>query len=235
MKCPYCIKICKKCNKILIANSMNFHKKKNGKYGLRAECKECYNEYSAKYYQDNKEVINKRTSEYNKLYYQNNKEKFKEYNEQYYQSNKEEVKENRRKYYENNKETCKETTKQWCINNPDKVFNICQKRRLKEQSQGNGISKEQWLEIMTFFNWKCAYSGENLTENNRSLDHIIPLNRGGENEIWNLVPMLKNYNSQKYTNDMLEWYILQPFYSEERLNKIYEWVKYAEEKYKKIN
>ena len=86
---------------------------------------------------------------------------------------------------------------------------------------------------MDFFDWKCAYSGEKLTKSNRSLDHIVSLNKNGENEIWNLVPMLKKYNSKKYTNDMLEWYILQPFYSEERLNKIYEWIKIAEEKYKK--
>lgn len=233
MKCPYCIKICKKCGKMLIANSINFHKKKNGRYGLRAECKKCYNEYSTKYYQDNKDSVNERMNKYNKTYYQDNKEKFKEYNEQYYQDNKEERKKYRKEYYENNKEACKEVTKRWCANNPDKVFNICQRRREKEQNQGDGISKEQWLEIMTFFNWKCAYSGETLSKDNRSIDHVIPLDKGGENEIWNLVPMLKNYNSQKHTKDMLEWYILQPFYSEERLNKIYEWIKYAEEKYKK--
>lgn len=233
MRCPYCIKICKKCGKLLVANTINFYKKKNGKYGLRADCKECYNKYATEYYQDNKEDINKRTKEYSKPYYENNKEKFKEHNKQYYENNKESVKEYRKKYYKENKEQCKEVTKQWCINNPDKVFNICQKRRLREESQGEGITKEQWLELMDFFDWKCAYSGEKLTKSNRSLDHIVSLNKDGENEIWNLVPMLKKYNSKKYTNDMLEWYILQPFYSEERLNKIYEWIKIAEEKYKK--
>ena len=41
MKCPYCIKKCSKCGKLLVANTMNFRKKKDGKYGLRAECKQC--------------------------------------------------------------------------------------------------------------------------------------------------------------------------------------------------
>ena len=39
--------------------------------------------------------------------------------------------------------------------------------------------------------------------------------------------MLRNLNSSKKANDMLKWYMQQPFYSDERLNRIYEWEKYA--------
>ena len=89
---------------------------------------------------------------------------------------------------------------------------------------------------MQFFEWKCAYSGEkfsnNNKENDRSIDHIIPLSKGGENEIWNCVPIKMNYNSSKNANDMLEWYKQQEFYSEERLNKIYEWIEYAKDKWR---
>ena len=81
--------------------------------------------------------------------------------------------------------------------------------------------------MMNFFNWKCAYSGVSLNKNNRSIDHIIPLDKGGENEIWNCVPMLNSYNSSKHDKDIIEWYENQEYFSEERLNKIYEWVKYA--------
>lgn len=83
--------------------------------------------------------------------------------------------------------------------------------------------------MMDFFEWRCAYSGEYLggNSNNRSIDHIVPLSNGGLNEIWNCVPMLKSYNSSKNTKNMLEWYMKQDFYSEERLNKIYEWQQYA--------
>ena len=86
--------------------------------------------------------------------------------------------------------------------------------------------------MMIFFDWKCAYSGEKLTEDNRSIDHIIPLDKNGENEVWNCVPMIKNYNSSKKNKNVIEWYVQQPFYSEERLIKIQEWIKYAKIKYK---
>lgn len=89
--------------------------------------------------------------------------------------------------------------------------------------------------MMNFFEWKCAYSGEYLggksNENIRSIDHIVPLSKGGDNEIWNCVPMLKNYNKSKFNNDMLDWFKMQTFYSEERLNKIYKWTEYAKNKY----
>lgn len=41
MKCPFCIKYCKKCKRLLVANNINFVKDKTGKYGLRSICKKC--------------------------------------------------------------------------------------------------------------------------------------------------------------------------------------------------
>ena len=86
---------------------------------------------------------------------------------------------------------------------------------------------------MLFFDNCCAYSGKVLKDNiNYSIDHIVPLSKGGDNLIYNLVPMDKNYNSSKGIKDMLKWYQQQEFYSEERLNKIYEWIEYAKNKWK---
>ena len=240
--CPFCIKVCTKCGKILVANEMNFNKHKNGKYGLQAECKVCRNEEDKKYREVNKEEI----KEYGKQWREEHKEEIKEYNKQYakqyYEDNKEELKEKSKQYKEEHKEEMKqwreehkeelkEYGKQYRENNPNKVFNNSNKRRKREENQGNGVTKEQWFEMFEFFNWECAYSGVQLDKDNRSVDHIIPLAEGGLNEIWNCVPMLRNYNTSKHANDMLEWYIKQEFYSEERLQKIYEWVEYAYNKW----
>lgn len=255
MKCPFKIKVCSRCKRILVAYGGNFYKIKNGKYGLASECKKCQSEKSNQWNKNNKEhkkeymkqykENNKdKLSEYNKKWNENNKEHKKEYDKQRYEKNKEEIKEfNKQKYeknkeyfkqyYENNKEEILEKCKQWRENNPEKQFNKCTKRRQLEESQGNGITKEQWYEMMEFFEWKCAYSGVVLNKN-RTIDHIIPLSKGGEHEVWNCVPMHRNYNTSKHANDMLEWYIQQEFYSEERLNKIYEWIEYAKNKWQKI-
>lgn len=249
MKCPFVIKVCSKCGRLLVAYNGNFHKKKNGKYGLRANCKGCQkqwrenNEESIKenrkeYYRNNKEKEFERHKQwrkdnpdkikgYSKKYREDNKDKIKEYKK----DNNEHIKEQQKKWRENNPQYHKEYQKEYRKNNPEKEFNKNSKRRLKEESQGKGVTKEQWLEMMNFFNWRCAYSGEKLTNSNRTIDHIIPLSLGGKNEIWNCVPMYANYNFSKYNNDMLEWYTRQPFYSEERLNKIYKWIEYAKDIY----
>lgn len=199
---------------------MNFHKNKSGKYGFSSICKICKNKYAKEYRDNNKECYNN--------WYKDNKEKRSKQMSQYYKNNKEKRKEYGEQYYKNNKEEIKEHNKQWKKDNPEKVFNSHNKRRLKEE-QGRGITKDQWIEMMEFFEWRCAYSGEYLggNSNNRSIDHIVPLSNGGLNEIWNCVPMLKSYNSSKNTKNMLEWYMKQDFCSEERLNKIYEWQQYA--------
>ena len=130
-----------------------------------------------------------------------------------------------------NKEKIVEYKKCYHQNNPHKQFNANAKRRELEEKQGRGINKEQWQEMMCYFNWECAYSGISLNINNRTIDHIISLNKNGEHEIWNCVPMYSNYNYSKHNYDMLTWYKKQEFYSEERLRKIYEWIEYAKNKW----
>ena len=193
MNCPYPVRVCTKCKRILIAHEINFRRnsKKNNKF--RASCIKCEKEY-----------------------YENNKDNIKIYQKQ---------------YREDNKKHISESKKIWNKNNPDKLFNSHCKRRIKEESQGNGFTKEQWFEMMNFFNWECAYSGIQLTKENRSIDHVVALDNDGENEIWNCVPMYTNYNSSKKVKEMLEWYMQQPFFSIDRLTKIYEWRIYAYEKW----
>ena len=218
---PYVFKRCSKCGEWKVASTVNFYKKKDGKYGLNSRCKKCRAEYKKQYRENNKDKI----AEYKKQYYENNKEKLAEQHKQYYENNKDKILEYSKQYRENNKDKIAEyfATPQGQASR----FNNSVKRRLREQSQGKGITKEQWLECMKFFGFRCAYSGQVLSNDTRSLDHIVPLNQGGEHEIFNLAPMYRPYNSSKQDKDLLEWYKEQNFYSEERLQKIYEWQEYA--------
>ena len=74
MNIPYAFKECSKCGEWLVANKINFHKEKNGKWGLKGECKEC----RKKYREENKE----RDNEYCRQWHKNNKEKRKEYDKE---------------------------------------------------------------------------------------------------------------------------------------------------------
>ena len=220
MKCPYVAKVCSKCKRILVASTINFNRQKGGLYGLTSSCKDCIHIYRMK----NKQ----RDLEYQKKYREKNKERISERDKKYREENKEHYKDWRDKH----KEERKEYDKKYREENPHIRFNG-HHRRKQEKENGKGITKEQWLEMMEFFNWKCAYSGIELNKDNRNVDHIIPLSKNGEHEIWNCVPMYNSYNFSKKDKDMLDWYVQQNFFLEERINKIYEWIKYAKDKWDK--
>lgn len=214
---PYIFRMCKNCKEIKFI--CKFKKNKNSKFGFEYKCKKCYKEYNKKYRKENKEDILKRERKYKKEHKEDilnyNKELHREgYYKKYYKNNKEKYNIYNKEYYESNKEKILENNKKWREKNPEKLFNNNIRRRQKEENQGNGITKEQWHEMMIFFDFKCAYSDEYIggDSNNRTIDHIIPLNNGGEHEIWNCVPMLNTYNFQKHTKDMLEWYLEQSFF-----------------------
>ena len=257
MKCHYCIKFCSKCKKILVENKINFHKCKNCKYGLNSICLKCEKAYKSEYYSINKEDINNKNKKFYedhkdevllkcKEYYEKNKEKRKEYARRYREEHLEECREKGREYQRKNKDIENERCRLWYKDNKDHVIeynkryneenphikiNSHHKRRQLKDSQGDGITKEQWLEMMKFFDFKCAYSGEILNKDTRSVDHIISLTKEGVHEIWNCVPMLKVLNSSKSSNDMVHWYKQQNFFDINRLMKIYEWQEYAFEKW----
>lgn len=275
MNIPYVFKKCNKCGEWLVANSINFHKNKRGKYNLKPECKKCSRERDKQYREVNKESIKKQKKQYrddnkeaikerNKQYYEKNKESILEqqkqynktnketiqiYKKQYYDENKELVLKHNKEYRETNKEFIKKLNKEYRETNKEiikerqkqyyqtpqgqvNMFNASCRRRHKEKELGEGITKEQWEELYNFFNWECSYSNKKLSKKTRSIDHIVPLNENGVNEIWNVIPMYKSYNSSKNARpDVLSWYKEQEYFSEERLAKIVEWQQYAYDKW----
>ena len=228
-------KICVKCGKEFPNTNEYFakrYKRKDGTYLLATKCKECVKIENKEYHENNYEkekAYREANAERIKAYRDSRKEITKEYGKKRYQENKEKMDEQHKQWREANKEKVREASRKWYLSPSGQAshFNSYNKRKMREQNQGNGITKYQWLEMMKYFEFRCAYSGEVLNENTRSIDHIEPLNQGGEHEIWNLVPMDKGLNSSKNDKDLLEWYKSQDFFSEERLQKIYDWQEYA--------
>ena len=206
------------------------------------------------YYQNNKENILEKSKEryktldpikmakYRKEYNEKNKTELREKKKIFYSNHREEILKKHKEYYQENKERIIEYEKQYRINNkdkiqnyydlnPDKVINKSHKKRFTAENYDGGITKEQYIEMMEYFDYRCAYSGILLEKNTKSIDHIIPVKNNGQHKIWNLVPMLRTCNKNKRSNIMEKWYKEQDFYSEERLQKIYEWQQYAYNKW----
>lgn len=97
----------------------------------------------------------------------------------------------------------------------DYLFNLYTTSSAEAKRLWRKHIKEQW-------NHKCAYceSEENLT-----IDHIVPQSRGGSDTTKNVVCCCHSCNQNKGHEHWKLWYVQQDFYSEERFNKIEEWMK----------
>jgi len=77
---------------------------------------------------------------------------------------------------------------------------------LRRSACENGsFSGEEWLTAMRIAEWKCLYCLTELTPQNRTMDHVIPLSQGGIHNKYNMVPCCGSCNSRKNGRALEEW------------------------------
>lgn len=83
---------------------------------------------------------------------------------------------------------------------------------------------QQWKETVIFFGGECAYCGRTMHKGERlTRDHLEPVSEGGLTSQDNIVPACQSCNSSKGKTEWREWYMKQPFFSQERMNRIFKW------------
>ena len=154
------------------------------KDGYRYWCKTCVKLYN-KYQND---------SGYNKKYYKQNRDKIRKMKSRWRKANKDKVNALSRAWVHKNKDKFYAITKAWQKKNKEKMrWYICN-RRAKMKSVGGKISKDDWKELLEEANHKCLCCG---TTENLSLDHIIPISKGGLNVKENSQVLCRACNSKK--------------------------------------
>lgn len=152
--------------------------------------KEKHNLAQRKYYLKNKESILKKNRKYSKTYYKAHKNERNVYWVEYYKQNSEDI---------------KKRTLKWRKENRDRVLLHRQKtnaKRYKIKSQDPNFW-DKWLKLLEIFNYKCAYCGCKSKKLQR--DHIIPISRGGINEVVNILPACSNCNLSKSAKLLQDW------------------------------
>lgn len=116
--------------------------------------------------------------------------------------------------------------KKWCAENQDRL------RKYRENHKFHDITDEEWQHCKDYFNNACAYCGLPIEEhfnNYRDGLKLYDLHKehvflDGGNYIENCVPACRQCNSSKRIYDFESWYKAQPFYTEERYNRIISWI-----------
>lgn len=63
------------------------------------------------------------------------------------------------------------------------------------------------------FDHRCAYCGDT---GDLQIEHVIPISKGGEHHLGNIVPACQRCNSSKRSSSVESWYRSQPFFDQTR-------------------
>lgn len=206
--------ICTKCKQFLPLDC--FGKRTSSPDGLRGQCKKC--EFEA-------------GKEGQKAYYEKHKGQIKKYKAEWEQEKKKdpEYRQSRKQYLAELRERpeYKERYKKWYkkyYRNPktkERIKHQTIKRRTLKKNAIATLTTEEWQECLEYFNHKDAYTG--LPMETISMEHVIPLSKGGGYTSSNIIPCENSVNKSKNDSDLFDWYPMQPFFSETRLRKILTW------------
>lgn len=110
------------------------------------------------------------------------------YNRRYCRSHREELNAYARRYYAEHPERSRLRAK---------IVNS--RRRARKLSNGGEYTKEEWLALCDKYGNQCLVCGkkEHLTP-----DHVVPLSRGGSNDIENIQPLCLRCNLSKGTQNI---------------------------------
>lgn len=70
------------------------------------------------------------------------------------------------------------------------------KRRVRIEAAGPSYTYMEWIALCKQFHWRCAACGKKKW---LTVDHVVPVSRGGDNTISNVQPLCRDCNYAKYT------------------------------------
>lgn len=121
--------------------------------------------------------------------YYENRERNLENQRRYRQENKEKIRAGQKDWRERNPEY----KKQWLAKNPDKA------RQYNEYRRGVVYSDEAKAFILELLKDPCSYCGDPAD----TVDHIVPVSKGGSSEVENLTAACNSCNGGKCNKDLL--------------------------------
>lgn len=193
------MKVCSKCHEE--KPTSEFAKSRIHKDGLYSSCKGCKAVVNKAYTQANKEVVSKKRHSH----YEANKEAAATWGRSYYQANKARINARTTAHGRVNRLRYNGYSKAWQERNKDRVtaqrhITLAAWRAacIAGKKTPNNFTLQQWEELKAKYDHRCLCCGKQEPQIVLSSDHIIPLERGGANDISNIQPLCLPCNRRKH-------------------------------------
>jgi len=194
-RCKQCVKEYKR---------QQYADKTSRRYQYYIEHREKVKERSAQWRTDNPNYYHQyyvehhdKFREYAKQRRPTHQEEVKKYRQEYRATHQEKVKKYARKHYIANREKIAERNRQYRINHPEKMAVYNERRRARNAKAEGSFTAEEWQELCEKYSNKCLCCGRDDIP--LTVDHVIPISKGGSNNIENCQCLCKPCNSKKHT------------------------------------
>ncbi|MBA2534119.1 MAG: HNH endonuclease [Rubrobacter sp.] len=135
-------------------------------------------------------------------YQEEHEEEISEYKRRWAANNEEKVAASKLAYYEREREEVIARSKKWAENNPDKVSqakaNNRRKRRAAKHASPGSFTAEEFEVLCETYGNECLACGD--TGVALAADHVVPLTKGGSDDISNIQPLCGSCNREKFVN-----------------------------------
>jgi 5-methylcytosine-specific restriction endonuclease McrA len=156
--------------------------------GLQCQCKACRVLASMEYDRSNASRVSKRRKEWRR-------------------ANRTRLTAKRREWVRNNPKRWQATVRRHYDRHPEQL--VANQRRRYARARGateGDFTAQDWKRLLEVYGQTCAYcqSGQAL-----HADHLMPLSRGGQHTLENIVPACRHCNSRKHAKTPLEWFLVR--------------------------
>lgn len=173
----------KRCSRCATVKPLSdFHKDKSKSDGLNSNCKDCRRVVGSCWYKANTEKVNEKNRRWN-------------------EANKEKVAQAASRWVAQNPEKARANAREWQARNPEKMKAARRLQSVRRRALNRGAAGSftviEWNNLCVHYGNKCLSCG--AIDKPLTIDHVVPLAKGGSNSIENIQPLCQHCNNVKRT------------------------------------